>query len=195
MMRTGIYEGAFSPPHNAHIAAAKAFMEQMWLDFLYVIPRPLSDRSVSGADILEMCRLAFLDVEGVCISDAGLNAAQEWSIVHLLRELSAEDRRLFLLFGTDEMLSLEENPCVEDIFALSYPTYVRREKDPLIDRMIPQKIAAYQEKYGKVVRRILTEPLNISSREIRDRIQNGRGISEMLPSAVEKYITDKHLYV
>ena len=38
MTRIGIYGGTFSPPHNGHIAAAKAFMEQMWLDILYVIP-------------------------------------------------------------------------------------------------------------------------------------------------------------
>ena len=37
-MRVGIYGGTFSPVHNGHVAAAKAFMEQMWLDILYVIP-------------------------------------------------------------------------------------------------------------------------------------------------------------
>ena len=32
--RIGIYGGSFSPIHNGHVAAAKAFMEQMWLDVL-----------------------------------------------------------------------------------------------------------------------------------------------------------------
>ena len=32
MERIGIYGGTFSPPHNGHLAAARAFMEQMWLD-------------------------------------------------------------------------------------------------------------------------------------------------------------------
>ena len=70
MIRIGIYGGTFSPPHNGHIAAAKAFMEQMWLDFLYVIPTATPphkemDVPVDAKHRLEMCRLAFSDVEGV----------------------------------------------------------------------------------------------------------------------------------
>ena len=38
MTRIGVYGGTFSPPHNGHLAAARAFMEQMWLDLLFVIP-------------------------------------------------------------------------------------------------------------------------------------------------------------
>ena len=70
MIRIGIYGGTFSPPHNGHIAAAKAFMEQMWLDFLYVIPTGTPphkemDVPMDAAHRLEMCRLAFANVEGV----------------------------------------------------------------------------------------------------------------------------------
>ena len=36
--RVGIYGGTFSPIHNGHIAAAKAFFEQMKLDRLIIIP-------------------------------------------------------------------------------------------------------------------------------------------------------------
>ena len=68
-MRVGIYGGTFSPVHNGHIAAAKAFMEQMWLDILYIIPTGVTPHKVmkgdaSARDRLEMCRLAFADVEG-----------------------------------------------------------------------------------------------------------------------------------
>ena len=64
MTRIGIYGGTFSPPHNGHLAAARAFMEQMWLDILYVIPDALPPHKemadpVSAADRLEMCRRAF----------------------------------------------------------------------------------------------------------------------------------------
>lgn len=194
MMRIGIYEGSFLPPHKGHVASAKAFMEQMWLDFLYVVPLPSEDTSISVADRLEMCRLAFSDIEGICVSDVALCGENPWSTAHLLRALSGEDRRLFLLLGTDTMLSLEENPSAEEIFSLSYPTYVRREKDALIDRIIPQKMSTYQNKYGKIVRRIVTEPVEISSREIRDRLRRGESVKDRIPLAVEKYIADKHLY-
>ena len=36
--RIGMYGGAFDPPHNAHVALAKAAVEQLGLDALHVIP-------------------------------------------------------------------------------------------------------------------------------------------------------------
>ena len=200
MTRIGIYGGTFSPPHNGHIAAAKAFMEQMWLDFLYVIPTATPphkemDVPVDAAHRLEMCRLAFSNVEGIYVSDMEMRRGGRSYTVDTLRELTGPDRRLFLLCGTDMMLTLDEWREPEEIFKLSYPVYIRREKDALLDKMIVQKIADYNEKYGKVVRRIVTEPIELSSNLVRERLKNGEDISNLIPASVEKYIRDNHLYV
>ena len=200
MIRIGIYGGTFSPPHNGHIAAAKAFMEQMWLDFLYVIPTATPphkemDVPVDAAHRLEMCRLAFAGVEGVYVSDMEMRRGGRSYTVDTLRELTGEDRRLFLLCGTDMMLTLDQWREPEEIFKLSYPVYIRREKDALIDKMIVQKIADYNQKYGKVVRRIVTEPIELSSNLVREKLGNGEGVSDLIPASVEKYIRDNHLYV
>ena len=200
MIRIGIYGGTFSPPHNGHVAAAKAFMEQMWLDFLYVIPTgtpPHKEMSVSvdAAHRLEMCRLAFADVEGVYVSDVEMRRQGRSYTVDTLRELAGEDRRLFLLCGTDMMLTLDQWRAPEEIFKLSYPVYIRREKDAILDKKIVQKIADYNQKYGKVVRRIVTEPIEISSSLVRERLKNGEDVSQLIPASVEKYIRDNHLYV
>ena len=63
-MRVGIYGGTFSPVHNGHVAAAKAFMEQMWLDILYVIPTGVTPHKImkgdaTAADRLEMSVYSF----------------------------------------------------------------------------------------------------------------------------------------
>ena len=200
MIRIGIYGGTFSPPHNGHVAAAKAFMEQMWLDFLYVIPTgtpPHKEMSVSvdAAHRLEMCRLAFADVEGVYVSDVEMRRQGRSYTVDTLRELAGEDRRLFLLCGTDMMLTLDQWRAPEEIFKLSYPVYIRREKDAILDKKIVQKIADYNQKYGKVVRRIVTEPIEISSSLVRERLRNGEEVSHLISTSVEKYILDNHLYV
>ena len=200
MTRIGIYGGTFSPPHNGHIAAARAFMEQMWLDFLYVIPTALPphknpDVNIDPAHRLEMCRRAFAGIEGVYVSDMEIRRGGRSYTVDTLRELAGEDRRLFLLCGTDMMLTLDEWREPEEIFRLSYPVYIRREEDRSLDARIVQKIAEYQEKYGKVVRRIVTEPITVSSTDIRARIKNGKSASDLIPALVETYINDNHLYV
>ena len=200
MTRIGIYGGTFSPPHNGHIAAAKAFMEQMWLDFLYIIPTALPPHKemqipVDGAQRLQMCRLAFSDLEGVYVSDLELRRGGKSYTVDTLKELSGDDRRLFFLCGTDMMLTLDSWKSSDEIFKLCYPVYIRRENDRHLDGQIVQKIAFYQEHYGKVVRRIVTEPIELSSAQIRERLQNGQSIGNLVPPMVEKYIKDNHLYV
>lgn len=200
MTRIGIYGGTFSPPHNGHLQAAKAFMEQMWLDFLYVIPTAVPPHKqmqvpVSAEDRIEMCRLAFAGLEGVYVSDLEIRRGGKSYTVETLRELWGEDRRLFLLCGTDMMLTLDEWREPEEIFRLSYPVYIRREADATLDGRIIQKIADYQQKYGKVVRRIVTDPIELSSNQIRAHLAAGESISSLVPAAVEKYIRDNHLYV
>ena len=200
MIRIGIYGGTFSPPHNGHVAAAKAFMEQMWLDFLYVIPAGTPphkemDVQVDAAHRLEMCRLAFSGIEGVYVSDLEMRREGRSYTVDTLRELAGDDRRLFLLLGTDMMLTLDQWRAPDEIFKLSYPVYIRREKDAILDKKIVQKIADYNQKYGKVVRRIVTEPIELSSSMIREKLKNGEDVSGLIPESVEKYIRDNHLYV
>jgi nicotinate-nucleotide adenylyltransferase len=134
-------------------------------------------------------------MEGVYVSDMEIRRGGRSYTVDTLRELAGDDRRLFLLCGTDMMLTLDEWREPEEIFKLCYPVYIRREKDPLLDARIVQKIAEYQEKYGKVVRRIVTDPITVSSTDIRARIQNGKTVSDLIPSLVETYINDNHLYV
>ncbi|MBO4309370.1 MAG: nicotinate-nucleotide adenylyltransferase [Clostridia bacterium] len=199
MTRIGIYGGTFSPPHNGHVAAAKAFMEQMWLDFLFVVPAAVPPHKemecpVSAADRYRMTQLAFEGIEGVYVSDMEIKRGGKSYTVDTLRELSGEDRRLFLLCGTDMMLTLDEWHEAEEIFRLCYPVYVRREKDPLLDHVIIKKIAEYQEKYGKIVRKIQMEPFVTSSHEIRKKIEAGETVSDLIPPSVANYIFDNHLY-
>ena len=129
------------------------------------------------------------------MSDMEIRRGGKSYTVDTLRELSGEDRRLFLLCGTDMMLTLDEWRSPEEIFKLSYPVYIRRENDRFLDDMIVKKIATYREKYGKVVRRIVTEPLELSSHQVRKMLADGEDISNLVPPAVKKYIADNHLYV
>ena len=200
MTRIGIYGGTFSPVHNGHVAAAKAFMEQMWLDVLFVIPAGIPphkqvDQQVSAIDRYRMCELAFGDMEGVIVSDLELRRTGKSYTVDTLRELTAPDTRLFLLMGTDMLLSLDEWREPEEIFRLSYPVYIRREKDAVLDGLIVKKIAEYQKNYGKVVRRIVADPIEVSSTDIRRALKEGQDISGLVPQKVADYILANKLYV
>ena len=199
MLRVGIYGGAFAPIHNGHVAAAKEFMRQMWLDVLFVIPTGTSphkqiDRGASDADRLEMCRLAFEGVEGVIVSDIEIRRQGKSYTVDTLRSLAGDDRRLFLLCGTDMILTLDSWKDPDEIFRLSYPTYIRREEDESLDAALIAKVTEYRNKYGKNVVRINAPAVIASSSEVRQRIAMGLDASSLLPPAVAAYIEEKELY-
>ncbi len=198
-MRIGIYGGTFSPVHNGHVQAARAFMEQMWLDILYVIPTGVTphkvmDGDATAADRLDMCRLAFADMEGVIVSDMEIRRTGKSYTVDTLRELYDPDDRLFFLMGTDMLLTLDQWREPDEIFRLCYPVYIRREADASLDDLIVQKISDYHARFGKVVRRIVVDPIEISSGDIRRAIAGGQTIHGMVPPAVAQYIEERRLY-
>jgi len=199
MLRVGIYGGTFSPIHTGHVEAAKAFMSQMWLDVLFVIPTGVSphkemSEGVSNADRLRMCELAFEGVEGVIVSDMEMRREGKSYTVDTLRELTDTDRRLFLLCGTDMILTLDQWRDPDEIFRLAYPTYIRREEDAELDEKLIAKITEYRNKYGKNVVRINSPAVVVSSSEVRAKIGNGEDITGLVPPAVAEYIKEKGLY-
>ena len=199
MLRVGIYGGAFAPIHKGHVEAAKAFMSQMWLDVLFIVPTGQSphkemDRSASNFDRLEMCRLAFEGVEGVIVSDIELKREGNSYSVDTLRAMSDSDRRLFMLCGTDMMLTLGDWNEADEIFKLSYPVYIRRENDRSLDAEIIEKNTHYFEKYGKYVIKLDAPVIDISSSKIRKMIKDGEDVSSYIDSRVLKYIDEKGLY-
>ena len=199
VMRIGIYGGTFAPLHRGHVAAAEAFLAQMELDLLYVIPAGIPphkqiDASDDPAHRLAMCELAFAGKRNVIVSDMEIRRAGKSYTVDTLRALAGEDRRLFLLMGTDMMLTLDEWREPEEIFRLCYPIYIRREQDPILEQRIITKNQLYLEKYGKIARRLMADVIELSSTEIRERVRDGAPIDDLVPETVADYIRENKLY-
>ena len=95
MIRVGVYGGTFAPVHNGHIAAAKAFIEQMQLDILYVVPAavPPHKEIDAGDEPLHryrMCELGFWQEEKIFVSDMEIKRGGKSYTVDTLRELYRE---------------------------------------------------------------------------------------------------------
>ena len=197
--RVGIYGGTFAPVHNAHVETAKLFMEQMRLDYLFVIPSAIPPhKDIDPLDNpmhrLKMCELAFKGMDGVVVSDMEIKRGGKSYTVDTLKALSAKGRRLLLLCGTDMVLSFDTWYKYREILDLCYPVYMRREKDAMLDSMIVNKLSKYYNESGKMFRKLIGEPIELNSTEIRDAVKNGKSISHMVPAAVEKYIIENRLY-
>ena len=195
-LRVGIFRGNFAPVHRGHTEAARAFMEQMKLDYLFVMPKHMDSNEPWNAPHLRlrMCELAFEGVDGVVISDADIKGGGQLGLVGILEELSRPDTRLFILCGTDEVLSFESDPPADRVLSLCYPSYVRRESDPLLSELIVAKITDYYKKYGVMFRKIVKDPVALSSGTVRKKAEGGEDVSALTGEKVARFIAENGLY-
>ena len=200
-MKIGIYGGTFSPVHCGHLLAAREFVRRTELDKLLIIPAAQPPHKemqtpVSASDRLEMCRLAFEGMENVEISDIEISRGGKSYTVDTVTELKKKypDDELFLLVGTDMLLTFDRWYRYTDILSLCNLVYVRRETDSELDGEIFEKISFLEKQTGIKIRHIKIDPVEISSSELRQMLQDGEDTGNYLPEKVENFVKEKGIY-
>jgi nicotinate-nucleotide adenylyltransferase len=180
---TGLLGGAFDPPHNGHVALARAATEQFGFDEFVVLvsARPGHKDVVLDADRrLQLTRAAFPG-DRVELDDHPRT-------VDLLREERWTDP-LFLI-GADEFSEFLSWKDPEEVLALARlavatrPGYPRERLDAVLEKLPRPERVLFIE----------IEPLPISSRDIRERIARGEPVDALVPAAVAQLITEHGLY-
>jgi nicotinate-nucleotide adenylyltransferase len=190
--RVGMFGGAFDPPHRAHVALARAAVEQLALDRLYVFPTGDAwhkARTLSPAgDRLAMARLAFASVPAVQVDDRELRRAGPTYSVDTLRELQAEHpgARLHLLMGEDQAAGFTRWHAWQEIARLAVLCVAGRGSGEGVPQL-------------RALPGVRLEVLQWSQRpesatEIRARLTGGQDIDELVEPAVASYIESHHLY-
>jgi nicotinate-nucleotide adenylyltransferase len=108
--------------------------------------------------------------------------------------MSEEGRELFLLCGTDMILTLDSWYCPDEIFRLCTPVCVRRENDEVTRRELEEKLKLYKERYGVTVPVIEVEATELSSSEIRGTLKKGGSVSGLVTPEAEKFIETEGMY-
>lgn len=199
MERLGIYGGTFSPPHNGHVAAARAFLEGADLDRLIIMPAGIPPHKQISPDDdpahrLAMARLAFGALPRTSVSDWEIAQAGRSYTVLTLEHFAAPDRRLVLLVGTDMFLSLDRWYRPADIFAMAEIVCIRREADCGLEEKIYKKLAEYREQFSACVRLLDTTATVLSSTEVRGIAAAGGDMSGILPPRVADYLAENRVY-
>ncbi|MFD2376263.1 nicotinate (nicotinamide) nucleotide adenylyltransferase [Ottowia pentelensis] len=144
--RIGVYGGAFDPPHAAHLAVARAAIEQLALDVLHVIPtgdawhksRPLSP----ARDRLVLCRLAFAGWPKLRVDDRELRRVGPTYTIDTLGELRAQYPRaeLFLVIGSDQAEAFARWRRASDIVRLATVAIAARADATVASAPFDQKM-------------------------------------------------------
>ncbi len=204
MKRIGIMGGTFNPIHNGHLAIAKKAKEQFALEKVLFMPSGVpymkDRREVLPVSVrCEMTALAITDIPYFELSlleaaDAELGKnTYTFETLQKLRDADPETNYYFIL-GADSLYAIEswKNPTIifQNCMIL---TAVRTEDSYSQDRLL-QQVQYLRKKYSASVEILEFEGLDVSSTQIREKMQRGESISGLLPEAVISYILDNHLY-
>ena len=196
MIKTGIFGGAFNPPHKGHINLAKEAIEQLKLRKLLIIPTFESPHKATKLapfeERAEMCRRAFSGISDKCeveICEIERELGGVSYTINTLRALKKryEDARFFLLIGGDMLFSFTEWFKYESILKECEVCAAARGGDSFSEML------EYATEIGHI-KVLPTNVVDISSTEIREKIQKGEDASEWITEDVRGYIEEKGLY-
>ena len=198
--RVGIFGGAFDPPHNGHLCAAKAFYDSMQLDQLIIIPSFVPPHKVKSqampSDRLAMASLAFKDIKNSQISPCEIDRGGISYTYLTIKEYCSDNVELYLFVGTDMFLTLSEWDMAEDIFKAAQICLIRRESLDENEAAILNTKQLYEEKYGARISIITSSVVEMSSTQVRKMLAVGdNAVADMLPAEVMDYIRERCLYL
>lgn len=201
MEKIGVFGGTFNPPHLGHLHIAKSFAKEYNLSKVLIIPTYIPPHKTSphlaGTDErLEMCRRTFAD-DFFEVSDIEIERRGKSYTYDTLKELQGfyPGAQFFFLVGDDMLTSLHTWNRPKNILGMC--TIVASTR---CDEMTLNQLREYSEEYfpdelslGKI-QFLRTKPIEISSTEIRNRIEMHESASEFLTEETLKYIISRGLY-
>jgi len=203
MKRYGIIGGTFDPIHNAHLYIAYEAKAQLDLDEVIFMPagkQPFKAKNIVTDSKLryEMVKIATepfneFSISSYEIEKGGLSFTYETlQYFKGKSDLENEEKELFFITGADCLISIEKWRDVEKIFSLA--TLVVFARGGISKKEMIEKKQIIEEKYnGKIIILDLKE-LEISSTDIRERVNQNKRIDFFVPAKVVDFIYKKGLY-
>lgn len=194
-MTVGVFGGSFNPPHNGHIALARAVVEAGLADKVLMVLSPLNPLKARAADLASdadryaMLRLAVGGTPGLEASDMELSMPRPSYTADTLDRLAAENPgcRFRLIVGADNWAVFDRWRRGEHIVANYAPIVYPRPGVPLFDEE-----GALLRPGAEVLADMPLFP--VSGTEIRSRVAQGLPVNNFLAPEVLEYINVHRLY-
>ncbi|NUM54690.1 MAG: nicotinate-nucleotide adenylyltransferase [Candidatus Hydrogenedentes bacterium] len=188
--RIGVFGGTFDPIHNTHLAIARAARQQADLDIvLFVVsaqpPHKHGATFATAEDRLALVEAAVADVPGMRASRIELDRVGPSYTADTLETLHREypQTELFLIIGMDSLIDLPKWRTPDRILARAHLLVVPRPGDAEIPALVQGRHT------------MLDFPKSdVSSTDIRARIESGDPCADVLPPSVAALIQQRGLY-
>ena len=190
-MNIGLFGGSFNPIHNGHVRLAKSLLQKAALDEVWFLVSPQNpfkqDQQLLDDDKrLQLVRLALKDEPQLMASDFEFHLPKPSYTWNTLQALEQEypERKFTLLIGGDNWEAFDKWYRYEDILK-RYPIIVYPRKGSKVSDV------KFQDSDIQIVE---TPLINISSTQIRQRLQEGKSVRGLVNTEVAMVIEQEHLY-
>jgi len=213
--KIGLFGGTFNPIHLGHIRAAEIADRVFALDRLFFIPSYIpphkgSEQIASPEHRLRMVELAVEPFPQFHPSSIEIDAGGKSYSIRTLKKMKMRypEARIFFLLGVDAFLEIEtwrdyENVLEQCSFIImSRPQFHLEEAHEVLSKKYSQRIvdlssSSTPEDTAHSANRIYLLPiqaLDISSTEVRTRVNRNQSVKGLVPESVEHYLKEKGLY-
>lgn len=194
-MKTGIFGGTFDPVHIGHLIMAEQAREAVGLDEVWFVPaaRPPHKPDhvpVAAEHRFRMVQLAIQGVPGFSVSRIELERPGPSYTVDTVQQLVRRhpQREFFFIVGGDMVLDLPRWYKIKEILHAVHMIGLVRPHVEWGDDRLPEWI----QKRLYLVREGVQ--VDLSSTDIRQRVQTGRSIRFLVPESVRRHIKENRLY-
>ena len=189
----GIYGGSFNPVHNGHVELVRQLQKKHPFETLYVVPSKIPPHKkqfqIEEKHRLSMVKLALQSIEGVEVSDVELRSNEVSYAMNTIDHFKKRfpNEKIFFIMGTDAFEVLPQWYGFPDVFfKCSYLVVTRKgvdsKKTDAVLKTLPRSTDGNQLKFIE-----LNLP-QISSTEVREKVEQGLPISKLVPKSVEEYL-------
>jgi nicotinate-nucleotide adenylyltransferase len=192
-MNTGLLGGTFDPPHNGHVALARAALEELELERLVVMVAGRPPHKETGTDPETRFRLAsaaFGEMPQVELSRDELDRSGPAYTLDTARELERRYGDVGVIVGGDMFASFpswhEPDGILEHarLAVAARPGTPRERFDAVLQELArPDRVTFFE-----------LAPVEASSTEVRRRVAAGEPFGDLVPEAVAALIEELGLY-
>ncbi|MGN1371976.1 MAG: nicotinate (nicotinamide) nucleotide adenylyltransferase [Candidatus Coprovivens sp.] len=192
-MRIGIFGGSFNPPHKMHISICLDLINKHYVDKIVFVPTgskyKYKNNLLPDINRLEMLQIIVNNNNNLDVSDYEMKSkvVYTYQTLNYFKKINPDDE-IYFICGTDNLSYMDKWMNGEEILS-NYKILVIKRKGEDINELL-DKFKVYKDNI------VLTdiEQRDISSTDIRNKIQNKDSVLDLIDKDVLDYIKRNKLY-
>lgn len=186
-----VFGGSFNPPTNAHINLAKQILEKYSVKKIVFVPvstKYNKNGLAPDKDRFEMLQKICNKNDKMQVSSIELDTPRQLYTIETLKILQQQnpEDEIYFILGTDNLKELDTWHNAQELISTYKILVLKRNNDNVKD--IIENTSILKKHEGSFIELKDIEQIDLSSSQIREKLQKGENIKEVVPEEIYKDI-------